>query len=381
MKKAFRKIHLWLAVPFGLIISLICFTGALLVFEDQFTQLANRNFYYVENTSNHTIPMESLVEKVSAQLPDGITITGITVYPNPKRTYQVNLSAPRGAAIYIDPYTGEVKGQHQRTPFYRTVFSLHRWLLDSQPADGGIFWGKRIVGISVLLFVVILLTGIGIWWPRSRKGLENGIKIAWNKGKARFWHDLHAVGGMYVLLLVLVMALTGLTWSFDWYKTAFYTLFGVETNIKAPSASQGAKPVHTAQIDTQDSLAPRQSPFAHWQQVYEQLAQENPRNQKIEITNGSANVSINRFGNIRAADRYTFDPQSGQITNVTLYKDTGNSGKIRGWIYSIHVGAWGGTASRILWVLATLLGASLPLTGYYLWIKRLYRKKEKRIVH
>ena len=384
MKKTFRKIHLWLAVPFGLIITIICFTGALLVFEDQVTQLTNRHLYYIESPGSQPLPVGTLVEKVEkveSQLTKGATITGVTIYPQPDRSYQVNLSAPKGAAVYIDPYTGEVLGQSQRTPFFRTVFMLHRWLLDSQPADGGIFWGKRITGISTLLFVIILLSGIVIWWPRSRKGLKNGIQIALRKGKARFWHDLHAAGGIYVLLLVLVMALTGLTWSFDWYKNAFYTLFGVETTAPAKSSAPKGQAAPGPQPGTTAEAAAPVTPFACWQQVYDQVAAENPDRLKIEITDGTASVSNNRYGNIRGTDRYTFDPQSGQITGASLYKDTGNSGKIRGWIYSVHTGAWGGNLTRIIWFLAALLGATLPLTGYYLWIKRLYRKRHNRAVH
>ena len=381
MKKTFRKIHLWLAVPFGLIITIICFTGALLVFEDQVTQLTNRHLYYVESPGSQPLPVGTLVEKVESQLTKGATITGVTIYPQPDRSYQVNLSAPKGAAVYIDPYTGEVLGQSQRTPFFRTVFMLHRWLLDSQPADGGIFWGKRITGISTLLFVIILLSGIVIWWPRSRKGLKNGIQIALRKGKTCFWHDLHAAGGIYVLLLVLVMALTGLTWSFDWYKNAFYTLFGVETTAPAKGPAPKEKSPQGPQPGTTTEATAPVTPFACWQQVYDQLAAANPDRLKIEITDGTASVSNNRYGNIRGTDRYTFDPQSGQITGASLYKDTGNSGKIRGWIYSVHTGAWGGNLTRIIWFLAALLGATLPLTGYYLWIKRLYRKRHNRAVH
>lgn len=381
MKKTFRKIHLWLAVPFGLIITIICFTGALLVFEDQVTQLTNRHLYYVESPGSQPLPVGTLVEKVESQLTKGATITGVTIYPQPDRSYQVNLSAPKGAAVYIDPYTGEVLGQSQRTPFFRTVFMLHRWLLDNQPADGGIFWGKRITGISTLLFVIILLSGIVIWWPRSRKGLKNGIQIALRKGKTCFWHDLHAAGGIYVLLLVLVMALTGLTWSFDWYKNAFYTLFGVETTAPAKGPAPKEKSPQGPQPGTTAEAATPATPFACWQQVYDQVAAENPDRLKIEITDGTASVSNNRYGNIRGTDRYTFDPQSGQITGASLYKDTGNSGKIRGWIYSVHTGAWGGNLTRIIWFLAALLGATLPLTGYYLWIKRLYRKRHNRAVH
>lgn len=377
MKKAFLKLHLWLSVPFGLIITLTCFSGAMLVFEPEVARLTHRDLYQVEAVGQTALPLGELAEKVSAQLPEGVTVTGITVYPDPQQSYQVNLSKPRRASVYIDPYTGEIKGKSERAPFFQTMFSLHRWLLGSRPADGGIFWGKRITGISTLLFVIILLSGIVIWWPRSRKGLKNGLQIALRKGKTCFWHDLHAAGGIYVLLLVLVMALTGLTWSFDWYKNAFYTLFGVETTAPAKGPAPKEKSPQGPQPGTTTEATAPVTPFACWQQVYDQVAAENPDRLKIEITDGTASVSNNRYGNIRGTDRYTFDPQSGEITGVTRYTETNKAGKIRGWIYSIHVGSWGGTVTRVLWFLAALLGATLPLTGYYLWIRRLYRKRHR----
>ena len=52
-------------------------------------------------------------------------------------------------------------------------------------------------------------------------------------------------------------------------------------------------------------------------------------------------------------------------------------GKIRGWIYSVHVGSWGGMLTRLLTFIAALIGATLPLTGYYLWIKRNLEKEIK----
>ncbi|WP_368351027.1 PepSY domain-containing protein, partial [Phocaeicola dorei] len=68
---------------------------------------------------------------------------------------------------------------------------------------------------------------------------------------------------------------------------------------------------------------------------------------------------------------------SGEIDEVVLYKDAEKAGKIRGWIYSVHVGSWGGMLTRLLTFIAALIGATLPLTGYYLWIKRIWRKKSR----
>lgn len=62
-----------------------------------------------------------------------------------------------------------------------------------------------------------------------KKALKNSLKIVAGKGWRRFWYDLHVAGGMYTLIFLLAMALTGLTWSFSWYRTGFYKVFGVET--------------------------------------------------------------------------------------------------------------------------------------------------------
>lgn len=363
MKKVFRQIHLWLSVPFGLIIAVICFSGAALVFEDEVMELCRHDLYYVEKVEAAPLPIDRLVEKVAGELPDRVSVIGVSISSDPKRAYQVNLSKPRRASVYVDQYTGEVKGKNGRAPFFLTMFKLHRWLLDSMKPDGGVFWGKMIVGVSTLMFVFVLVSGIVIWWPRTRKALKNSLKIITHKSWCRFWYDLHVAGGMYALIFLLLMALTGLTWSFSWYRSGFYKVFGAEVQQDGNhSHEKGKHPVS----------------YAHWQQVYDELKRQNSGYRQITVSNGTANVTFNRFGNQRASDRYTFHPRSGEITEATLYKDTDAASKIRGWIFSVHVGSWGGMCTRILTFIAALLGGTLPLTGYYLWLRRLNRKYRRK---
>lgn len=380
MRKIFRNIHLWLSVPFGILITLICFSGAALVFEKEVMELCHRELYFVKKVEAAPLPMEQLMTKVAATLPDSVSVTGVNISSDPERAYQVTLSKPRRASMYVDQYTGEITGKYERAPFFNFMFRMHRWLLDSMKQDGGIFWGKMIVGTSTLIFVFVLISGVVVWWPRTRKALKNSLKIVANKGWRRFWYDLHVAGGMYALVFLLAMALTGLTWSFQWYRTGFYKTFGVEVQ---PSMGHGNAAANaTAKGGKRDGKpegregrgAHRYSPYTNWQQVYEQLAEANPDYKQISVSDGSASVAVPRFGNQRGTDRYKFNPRNGEITETTLYKDLDNSGKIRGWIYSVHVGSWGGMLTRILTFVAALIGASLPLTGYYLWI----RKKIKR---
>ena len=406
MKKIFRQIHLWLSIPFGLIITVICFSGAALVFENEIMELCRHDFYYVSKVEETPLPAGELAQKVAATLPDSISVTGISISSDPAKAYQVNLSKPRRASVYIDQYTGEIKGKYERAPFFTTMFKLHRWLLDSMKPNGGIFWGKMIVGVSTLMFIFVLISGIIIWIPRSAKALKNSLKISVNKGWKRFWYDLHIAGGLYTFIFLLALSLTGLTWSFSWYRTGFYKVFGVEMQEKgelrmengegkkrdmqekerSEKKGENRKGRNQRKGETQSLLpsqfSPLPSPYALWQKVYEQVKAQNPDYKQITVSNGTANVSFNRFGNQRASDRYSFNPRNGEITETTLYKDLDNSGKIRGWIFSVHVGSWGGMFTRILSFIASLLGATLPLTGYYLWIKkeivRSARKKRKR---
>lgn len=378
MKQIFRKLHLWLSLPFGIVITITCFTGALLVFEDEITAACTS---YMTKVSPEGVPLsvDEVVKRVESTLSDGAQVTGVTIFPSPERAYKATLSKPQRASVYVNQYTGEVLGRYGRLPFFGTTFRLHRWLLDSNPGGGAIFWGKRIVGISTLSFVVILLTGLVIWWPRNRKMLKNRLAVAVTKGKNRFWYDLHVAGGFYVMLVLLSLALTGLTWSFQWYRNGVNSIFAVDgqgngggKNVQQRGKAHGGK----AEGEMTDLASARST--APWQEAVDAVIAENPGYAQLTVSKGSISVDNGSWGNMRASDSYDFNPVTGEAGVVQRYGDMANRrSKLNGWIYTIHVGAWGGLFSKIVTFLAAILGATLPLTGYWLWIRRLYGKKKK----
>lgn len=374
MMKILRKIHLWISVPFGIIITLICFSGAMLVFEHEITRAVQHDIYYVAEVRDNPQPVGELMKKVAATLPDTVSITGVTVFHDPARTYQVNLSTGRNASLFIDQYTGRITGRYERIGFFAKMFRLHRYLLDNaNPRGKGIKAGKWAVGISTLVFVAALITGIVIWCPRvSKAGLRRSLSVSFSKGWTSFLKGLHVAGGMYVVVFILVMALTGLTWSYQWYRTAFYTLFGAG---EAPRIVRHTM-LPTDRKDREDGVnTSDNSEFELWQQIYDELAAENPGSPKITVGHGIAIVFLNDFGNGRATDRYKFDRNSGELKVTSAYSDAEKSIRLRGWVYSTHIGSVGGVITRVIWFISALLGATLPLTGYYIWIRHLIRKR------
>lgn len=69
------------------------------------------------------------------------------------------------------------------------------------------------------------------------------------------------------------------------------------------------------------------TPFVYWQEVYDKLSRQNPEYKQISVASGTASVSFNRFGNQRAADRYSFNTDNGEFTETNLYQHQDKSEK------------------------------------------------------
>lgn len=380
MRKLFAKLHLWLSVPFGIIIAIVCLTGAILVFETEIQELCHPSRYFVKEVAGRPLPPAELIREARRQLPDSLKINGLRLFQDPKRTYQLVLPGKKAAA-FINPYTAEVTGVDDGQGFFMKMMRLHRWLLNEYKRDGSFSWGKAVVGYATLILVFISISGIVIWYPRNRKVLKNRLKIKTKAGMHRFFYDLHVSGGFYAVLLLLAMSLTGLTWSFGWYRNAFYTVFGVRTSQtktqvlttdtnKKRTASETVERKHDNQTHKGVGKQRSKTDYTQWAEVISALQERYPEYNSITIQDGSATVSANKYGNTRGNDRFAFEPSTGAITDIQLYKDLPKSDKIRGWIYSVHVGSWGGLITRILSCLVSLLGGVFAITGYYLWIRR-----------
>ena len=380
VRKLFRKLHLWLSLPFGLIIMTTCLTGALLVFEKEITELVRHDSYTIPVRKTQSLSLQSLLERVARETPDSVQITSVTIPSDFRRAYTVGLSKPRRAGVLVDPYTGKIVGQSGRLPFFTTVRELHRWLLDSMKPDSeGIFWGRVIVGTSTLLFVFILLTGLFLWWPKKLKGVGKRLKISLRQGRQRLFTDLHTVGGVYVFVLLLAMAMTGLTWSFEWYRTGFYKVFGAEM-AEGGKGDKGPKKDKRKDAPREEGVEQAKLPasYIYWEEVVSYVIEVSEADYtEITVKDGEVEVPLAGLGNSRAADSFYFDKKTGQMTEYKAYREVKRDKKLRGWIYSIHTGAWGGLFTRICYVLAALFGASLPLTGYYIFYQRKWGKKRK----
>ncbi len=388
MKKIFAKIHLWLSLPLGIVLTVVCLSGAVLVFEGEITRALHPELYRVAAPADaRPLRPSQLADRIRGQMPDSLHLVSLQLSARSDEPCMAAFRETGRKQLSVDPYTGRVNGWAESPAFFGTVRKLHRWLLDPPPSKGEKSVGKAIVGVSTLGLVLILVSGLILWIPRSRKALRNRLKVSYSDGRRRFWHDSHVTLGFYATLLLLVMALTGLTWSFGWYRTAAYELFGgtqqtvaaqEDLSWKVDSGNRQSRARSGERTAGREHGETETCPFDHavWDDVLEQLTAHYTAYKTIVLTQAEAQVT--RRSAMRRIDRATFDPRNGRLAEITRYEDTPRQQRLRGWFYTFHTGTWGGIWTKILYFLAALIGATLPLTGYYLWWKRYSNKKNRK---
>jgi uncharacterized iron-regulated membrane protein len=411
MKRILLKIHLWLAFPAGLLVTVLCLSGAALVFRTEIEESLHPARYFTGNRDGdgQPLPLAQLLPLVEGRLAND-TVSGVTVPSDPARAYMISLASNPRRPLYVNPCDGRMLYRAEGDTFFGQVLRLHRWLL-LPPATG-----RKITGYVTLAFVLILLCGKILTFPTSRKSLRRRRPVVHLKrGWKRFCYDLHLSGGVWVATALLILSLTALNWSFRWYSRGFYQLFGAEAPLPpqhgrpaAAAAQPATQPDRDARPqrshrDTTDrdarpqrgrrdttarhgggrpergnrmAAAPQRPDFTHWDTLLDRIKRDNPHFRTVSIRSGTVSVAQRRrFGNSRATDSYTFNPSTGEITAHTPYASQPRASKVRGWIYSVHTGTWGGIYSKILTCLVSLVGASLPLTGYYIFCKKRRRRR------
>ncbi|QJB40877.1 PepSY domain-containing protein [Chitinophaga oryzae] len=399
MKVFFRRIHLYLGLAAGLVITISCLTGALLVFEKELTEAFNHSRYYVA-PEKERLPLDQIAEMVKQQVP-GAGISRIQVYADPSRSLAVQLDEgkkggmskeargeskkeagkemkpagdkavraggkeqkkSKGRTAFVNPYTGKVIElySYQKT-FYYQIFSLHRWLLAGDT-------GKMITGASTLIFLFILITGIVLWWPKTRKILQQRLKVKWDGGWKRLNHDMHVVLGFYVCIFLFVSVFTGLTWSYEWFNKGLFAVLGASPKPMEAPASVVA-PETTGNISYEAALTQvkQQAPDAQ----YYAVAMPRDKEASIQVTLLPAGAL-----NEAATTSYYLDQFSGKVLKSQTFSERNLGQKVRGMIKPLHTGSIFGLPSKIFALLLALLGATFPTTGTILWINRTMKKKK-----
>ena len=101
------------------------------------------------------------------------------------------------------------------------------------PSGVGNLWME----LTAVWILVLLASGIYLWWPRAIEAAKPLLKIRWSKGGRIRWRDVHALTGVVIAVILICYVLSGLTWSRYWGENwrAFSSTVAPSAEIDAPS--------------------------------------------------------------------------------------------------------------------------------------------------
>lgn len=111
--------------------------------------------------------------------------------------------------VAVDPYTGDVvESWERRKGWYDFADGIHSDLLLGTPGD-------RLLEIAAGLSIVLVITGLYLWWPRDRTFVQSVVPNMKARGRD-FWKGLHSSVGVFVSVVLLAFLITGMAWTGIW---------------------------------------------------------------------------------------------------------------------------------------------------------------------
>ena len=372
-------LHKWLGIISGVIVLLVSLSGAIYVFADDLKVLVYPERYMLPiDGSGTTKPLSSLIQLAESQLAENEKVTRVDLYPEKNRSWVFRAVAtnPNGFGlwnyftyykrVFINPYSGAVIGTEDATKeFFQLTLELHMNLLLGKT------FGNPIVSYATLIFVIMLISGIVLWWPRNskRKTLQRSFMLKTKVKWKRLNYDLHNVIGFYSFIFALVLGLSGLVFSFPSLRENYIALFN-KINSKATEASKLSESAENIPIVYQDPL---DNTLLYLLDTYPQAAMMSIRLKSEDSPQIDVQVR-NKKGRTGDFAWYYVDKNTQQVNKVVRSSSLEIGDKLAAINYDIHTGGIGGYFTKFIACLISLFCASLPITGYILW----WNKTKKR---
>ncbi len=372
--------HLWLGLLSSMIVFVMCLTGCLYAFKNQITDFSNRDKIYINSDSGTAMNPDLIQAELLKQNKE---LTSLAIPDDKTKSYVIGYRENNlDKSTYYNQYTGQLLGQPNvsSAQFFGTVLDLHRNLM-----MGNV--GRQIVGASVLLFCILLFSGLILWLPKKLKFLKQGLTIMFKAKFQRVNYDLHNTLGFYAFLMLFFMAVTGLYVTYPWVKNGLIVSLGgssidsvsidkdqgddpfgglLEDMLQKQDEKKNLRNAAPASIDEILKLADHYLPY-HAVTHIELPNKENPRYVVVK-------TNRENFLGMMLPDEVTFD-KTGVFKTKELFSDQSLSKQFTALAKPLHTGEIMGLPSIILYFIVSLIGCSLPATGFLIWWHRFRKMK------
>ena len=361
MKPALRTplltFHLWTGITVGLVFIVVALSGAALIFRGKLERTLDPKRFIVEPGTTR-LPVDDLVARAKTAHP-GADFLSVRYWSDPTMPFTALFNDKQ--YVHLNPYTGAFLGARQRYgEGFGWIEGLHKYLM-LEPT-----LGENVNGTFAVIFIALLLTGVVLWWPVTRRALKAGVTLN-RKLSGRPWHlNLHKTVGFYVSLLLLFSAVSGVPIAWESTRRVLDVLTFSQRD-ELPEAPEGAKPKFAGF----NAVAARiESLMPHAEETYIPL----PKKGLI------AAYSIAADAPHPLARSYVYLDSAANVVRFTPFAQASASFRLYYWMMSLHTAVTGGWVVQLLLLLATLSVPLLAWTGVASYLKRRAAKSERKQV-
>lgn len=193
------------------VIIILNVTGIIYLYKDSFNDWSYQKERYLPVSEKKDIPLYSYQQQLNIVNRHSHPLSANRIVLNKKNnmatTFYLNTEGHARHAVYVDPHTLNIQGEYiQKQSLMYLIRKLHGELLSGLP-------GTLLVELTACWLIVMLLTGLYVWWPNNKWRLSGLFWVRTNSGTRVMWRDLHVVTGFYACLVILVILLGGLPWT------------------------------------------------------------------------------------------------------------------------------------------------------------------------
>lgn len=341
-KKFFDWVHRWFGLIAGFYFVLLGLSGSYLVYEDDLLDIYDSKI----RISNAPIEVPAIAASVQATrdylkdpaaLPSRITVPERANSNVVFRFERKENGEKKQLTLFVDPSTGSVAGEdYYRETISGKIFVFHHDL----------FWGgtgRTIMGVSGVLMLILLVTGLYLWWPKSGRW-KNAFKFGMMKNLFQWSFELHRILGFYSFILMILVTFTGVFISKpNWF-------------ISASRPPENSQDVQSIQFD-----------FAKIEEkIREQEIPGRGLSFRLDSKTGRVGVATTGEGHLALKS-------DGSISSDPDAKPN----PVRQWNRDVHGGAFWGELGRFLIFISGILPLGFYISGFYMWRKKTGVRKER----
>lgn len=358
-KTQIRFLHKWLGLISGLIVFIVCITGCIFCFHDEIKDITRKEWRLVE-PENKSFILPSVLKERAKEIAPKNKASMVSYYGKNRAAIVYTYSDTENLYLYFNPYTGKyLKTENPKTDFFIIVEYIHLYLLLPD------YIGKHIIGGATIIFILLLISGIIQWWPKRRSDLKRSFTVKWSAKWRRVNYDWHNTSGFYIAIIAAIIAITGLTFTYEWVGDGIYKTF----NFGGDKTAETKTPVIDTTKFNSNSLVAVDRAFIEtmkFQPQAEMCFVTFPQ-QKGDIIGTGAYPHTLRYDH---QSNYYFHPSDGKLIQSDPYHKKSLGLQVVEMNYGIHTGQILDLPGKIIAFIISLIAAALPVTGFVIWYGR-----------